>query len=738
MRKKPVLELTKSQLDYESRIMSQVMAGGVEHCDNNTPHPDLLTSQNLNETQTEHSSALQNEFGGGAFFNNNQEAEKERYQEEEEDIDEVMKDEEEESEASSCLLNCQSPDTPMTDSSYSETGSILENPFSPGTSPEPTSPVIQEKSSPISSLEVGQSEVNFGGFNVEPLATSTSGVTFTSTGPVLSTHISLTSDTGLSCTDGQALVSLTSTSEPLTNSTLLCERLPCTIGSAEMTSTSRPNTSITSNNQTIMPLTFITKHTESSSSTGPLPSENNISSLVPTCCTTRLTSPLMDSLEQLAHRGDDARLPLDLHQIAEASVLHEDYQLALRCIQLERLYHQRVLDNLNALQQQWESQCMRTSSSLEARHLDTLRDICQTHTRPCAADVASASLDYLKSTIKQGDALLPHPSAYQTECGMQQRFQDFSQQLHSPDSSEKDREHPECNLEGRVGFHGTELTEKEGSGKEQGECPEHTNSHEGNMVYPSEDGEMDQTKPAEQQGGDLGPAQEKEVNREEEGSNVGKSAEALSMEDETEEEEEEKEKRVPKVETLHREIEAEVEAQEESNESCLLQHEAHLPQEARLEQDKLGNEVEQEEYEDELRDVFREAVTLDDMARLITVEEMSPACGLISILKKKHLPVDDVSSDFKPNKPTAKRRVRFRVADDGFDNDVRGRDSCLLLFLLCLVTVVISVGGTTLYCALGDVNSSVCQDFSRNVDFYFGQMQRAVTQIQHWFGPSSS
>lgn len=34
------------------------------------------------------------------------------------------------------------------------------------------------------------------------------------------------------------------------------------------------------------------------------------------------------------------------------NVLYSD-QWALWCIQLERLYHQRVLDNLNALQEQW-------------------------------------------------------------------------------------------------------------------------------------------------------------------------------------------------------------------------------------------------------------------------------------------------------------------------------------------------------------------------------------------------
>lgn len=68
-----------------------------------------------------------------------------------------------------------------------------------------------------------------------------------------------------------------------------------------------------------------------------------------------------------------------------------------------------------------------------------------------------------------------------------------------------------------------------------------------------------------------------------------------------------------------------------------------------------------------------------------------------------------------------------------FSIDVGGGDSCLLLFLLCLVTVVISIGGTALYCALGDAQSSVCQDFSRNADFYIGQIRRGITRLQHWY-----
>ena len=117
--------------------MSQVQVGEVDLCDN-LPKSEDLTAQtrNLNETNT--LTQRQNEEEGGliqkaSVNNNGKDVEEEQgkaactergREDEEEDIDEVMKDEEdeEESEESSCLMRCQSPDTPMTDSSYSETG----------------------------------------------------------------------------------------------------------------------------------------------------------------------------------------------------------------------------------------------------------------------------------------------------------------------------------------------------------------------------------------------------------------------------------------------------------------------------------------------------------------------------------------------------------------------------------------------------------------------------------------
>lgn len=110
-------------------------------CDN-LPSNEPLTAQtrNLNETST--LAQTQDEGGRGLFqkasLGNNgrrvdEEEEKDETiegngEEDEEDLDEMMREAEEEeeeeeiSDGSSSLICCQSPDPPMTDSSYSETG----------------------------------------------------------------------------------------------------------------------------------------------------------------------------------------------------------------------------------------------------------------------------------------------------------------------------------------------------------------------------------------------------------------------------------------------------------------------------------------------------------------------------------------------------------------------------------------------------------------------------------------
>lgn len=125
----------------EGEVMSQVQEVRDDLCDN-LPTTEPLTAQtgNLNETSalSQNLSLLQKGesreqglFHNAPFSNTSSRDEEEEKQghaedDEEEDLDEVMKEEDEEeedvSEGSSSIICCQSPDTPMTDSSYSETG----------------------------------------------------------------------------------------------------------------------------------------------------------------------------------------------------------------------------------------------------------------------------------------------------------------------------------------------------------------------------------------------------------------------------------------------------------------------------------------------------------------------------------------------------------------------------------------------------------------------------------------
>lgn len=742
------------QFGMEGSVMPQ----GVDLCDNLA-----VPTGNLNEfaqTQSHFISENEKEREQGstpeAYFNNNgnykeDELEKGLFRgQQEEDLDEVMREEEEdmeESEESSCLICCQSPDTPMTDFSFSETGSLLETPypFSPRTSPEPASSVtliagLENKCcSSVLDLSYGNNEID------------SSNTTNTANATTFSSK------------------QYTSTTEDVLNHKLTPKSGPSSIAAG--TSTLHSFVSVKVTEVLSHCSQSITADAESTSFSG-LETTNWEHSYPLTSGTTEITSNhepfhLVGFLEQLAKRGDDTHLPQYLHQIAEAFVFHEDYQRAIWCIQLERLYHQRLLDNLSALQKQWETRCKKTSPDLETLHLATLKHICQTHSRPKASDAVCAPLDHLIVPPCTSDCQVKREMEQKSEDSTSSHLLsssiDLADKTDSSEVTETNREDPDSKPEGRDSFHHALSKEKEetdGKGEETGGGLACSMSANGNGVHPSVTEDMDQPKTAEQQGGVLGPAQEKEANGEE-GRDVEEATEAVEMEDEEEAEEERHKRRgftfcpealpvetivsASEVEVRHQEARTEEyetklcqEEMQGSDKTC-LSSETPISQDADMERHGLclnEEEEEEEEYEVEQIDLIRASVSLDDMAKLITVEEISPAPGLVSILKKRSVCDDSLTVSASPETP-AKRRVRFRVPDDGFEQDVGGGDSCLLLFLLCLVTVVISVGGTALYCAMVDTHSSVCQDFSRNADFYIGQIQRGIIHIQHWFTPGS-
>lgn len=175
-----------------------------------------------------------------------------------------------------------------------------------------------------------------------------------------------------------------------------------------------------------------------------------------------------------------------------------------------------------------------------------------------------------------------------------------------------------------------------------------------------------------------------------------------------------------------------LEAEHEPDEDRELNEEGE-GQEENLEEDDYWNEELQEEQED--TDIDGQ-VPADELAKLIQIEEMFPSDGLVSILKKR---VCVKGTDaLNPPKYSRKRKVRFREPDDPFEQDESTKKSCLILLLLCVVTVAISMGWTALSCLVGEGNSNVCVDFSHNIDFYFGPVRQGVDIFTHWLSSSSA
>ncbi|XP_062406658.1 consortin, connexin sorting protein b [Sardina pilchardus] len=352
---------------------------------------------------------------------------------------------------------------------------------------------------------------------------------------------------------------------------------------------------------------------------GPGPSSSSSSSSS-TCRPPGPSPALLASLRSLGEHRDHTLLPQSLHQIAEAYFLDEDYRWAVHFLQLEQLYHQRLLSNLAALQEQWESRWKAGGSAdgtppradaspladcprEESERMDSIRHICRTHKRP-------------------------------TLC-MEKRMVDQSQ--------------------------------------------------------------TDSLGPCERYGG------------------VEETVSCL----------ESQHKRAAPDEFPHPTREQQEEGEEEQVED---------------EDEDLWEEQEDDEEEgvEELQMGAGEARgrglrPMEDLAKCIQVEEMSPTNGLVSILKRRVSEEGEAAPPESSPRRTARRKVRFSEPSE----DDSSADSCLILVLLCLVTVVISIGGTALYCLLGNASTAVCTDFSENMDVYWGPVRSGVGWLTHWLFPVS-
>ncbi|NXB52794.1 CNST protein, partial [Leucopsar rothschildi] len=105
-----------------------------------------------------------------------------------------------------------------------------------------------------------------------------------------------------------------------------------------------------------------------------------------------LFSLLREEVEQM----DSKILPLCLHQIAETYFQEEEYEKAMKFIQLERLYHEQLLANLSSIQEQWERRWKtavpspvtaprNSDKELSGQELEKLIRVCSSHQQPQAS-----------------------------------------------------------------------------------------------------------------------------------------------------------------------------------------------------------------------------------------------------------------------------------------------------------------------------------------------------------------
>ncbi|XP_039093408.1 consortin isoform X2 [Hyaena hyaena] len=113
-----------------------------------------------------------------------------------------------------------------------------------------------------------------------------------------------------------------------------------------------------------------------------------------------LFSLIQGEVEQV----DSRALPLCLHQIAESYFQEEDYEKAMKFIQLERLYHEKLLANLSAIQEEWETKwktvqpptvpSLRNSEKgFNGEDFERLTKFCSTHQDPVLSKHKRAAIE---------------------------------------------------------------------------------------------------------------------------------------------------------------------------------------------------------------------------------------------------------------------------------------------------------------------------------------------------------
>ncbi|XP_016886226.1 consortin, connexin sorting protein b [Cynoglossus semilaevis] len=452
---------------------------------------------------------------------------------------------------------------------------------------------------------------------------------------------------------------------------------------------------------------------------------------------------LLASLRTLDENTDYTLLPHSLHQIAEAYSLQGDYRGAMQFLQLEKLYHERLLSNLASLQERWESHLTErntesvTSAETESvgeKHMETLSHICRTHSRP-SVTAEKSMIDVMLNIVQmknQTSEVLPDegdkPDASLDDGGQRQRDA-IDGPVPSVTEEEEDGE-----AEKEMYEEGQEVEEDE-------PCVGTPEEEEVNVEWPAgvpQASDKDLAK--------LSNTEEQMKNQTSEVLPDEGDKPDASLDDGGQRQRDAIDGPVPSVTEEEEDGEAEKEMYEEGqeveeDEPCVgtpeeeevnVEWPAGVPQASDKDLAKLSNTEEQM--------MLMAGVTHIHLSQHVFIPHEAPALlnsssrdGLVSILKRRRAFLDGLpppsSSDAKPS---CKRKVRFSEPEDAIDQDEVSGDSCLILLLLCLVTVVISIGGTALYCTLVDTYSNICTDFTQNVNFYAVNFRAFFEGLSYW------
>lgn len=119
----------------------------------------------------------------------------------------------------------------------------------------------------------------------------------------------------------------------------------------------------------------------------------------------RLALPSLFSLTRgEVEEWDSTALPLCLHQTAESYFQEGDYEKAMKFIQLERLYHEQLLANLSAIQEQWEAKwkteqphtvtsVRNSEKGFNGEDFERLTKFCTTHQEPLSSKHKIAAIE---------------------------------------------------------------------------------------------------------------------------------------------------------------------------------------------------------------------------------------------------------------------------------------------------------------------------------------------------------